>query len=139
MRLEGQIFKNKGIYLIEVPALGLLSQAKTLSEAKRMAKFALEDFAGKTDFEAKVTFFSDRRFVIEGSDSRVVIGLMLRNLRQEKGLTIREVVDRLGAKSPRAYSAYENGERSPSSDKLAELIQAIDPDCTPVTHLVKVS
>lgn len=139
MRFEGQIFKNKGMYLVEVPALGLLSQGKSLAEAKKMARASLEDFIGKPDFEAKVTFLNEKRFIIEGSDSRYVIGLMLRSLRQKAGLTIRQVAEALGAKSPRAYSAYENGERLPSTDKLAELIRAIDPDCAPVTHLVKVS
>ena len=57
-----------------------------------------------------------------------MVSLLLRRQRQQSGLTLAQVAERLEAKSRNAYARYEQGVSVPTVDKLDELLRAIAPD-----------
>ena len=78
--------------------------------------------------------FAVRVLKVDGSgfevaaDTRPMISLLLRRQRQQSGLSLADVSERLGAKSRNAYARYEQGLTAPTVEKLAELLRAIAPD-----------
>ena len=137
MIFRGKVYKDKNYYLIEIPDLGLMSQSKTLKEAKKIIPSLILDLVDKNRLEISISFLNRSSFLIQSSEPKYLIGLMLSHLRKSKGLTVREVCQNLNFKSTRAYTAYEYGEKMPSPKKLEELIQGIDHAYVPVTELVK--
>jgi transcriptional regulator with XRE-family HTH domain len=57
-----------------------------------------------------------------------MISLLLRRQRQQSGLSLAAVAQRLGARSRNAYARYEQGLTAPTVEKLDELLRAIAPD-----------
>ncbi len=61
-----------------------------------------------------------------------MIALMLKRQREAHRLTLIEVAQRLGQKSPNAYARYEQGKSLPTVEKLNKLMKAIDPGFEPI-------
>jgi transcriptional regulator with XRE-family HTH domain len=70
---------------------------------------------------------ASRVFHFDTRESPNGISQLLKTLREEKGLTVREVIARLGYRSKTAYLQYEQGLRTPSLELFEKLIFAIDP------------
>ena len=86
---------------------------------------AMVDRAG---FRAQALLVGNEDVEITASDLGPMIGLLLQRQRQQSGLSLAEVADRLGAKSRNAYARYERGDSLPTVTKLDELLHAISPD-----------
>jgi hypothetical protein len=61
------------------------------------------------------------------SEKKLLLSLSLIKQRQESKLTVRDVSDRLGSKSPNAYAKYERGRINISIDKFDQLLFAVNP------------
>lgn len=140
MKFEGYLKKPKSndkFWPVEIPALGIHTQGKSLKHALEMAKDAIETTIDRHNFTVTIQLLDDSSFSIEANDPRPLIALLLRRQRQAKGLTLMEVAKRLRSTSPNSYGRYEQGRVMPSLDKLTQLLKAIDDDLEPILRFKK--
>ena len=134
MEMEGRIWKEGKFWIIEVPALDAMTQAKTRKEALNMLADLVIEMA-RSYFEAEVekglsiTIHDYKKDAIgvTASNNRLFLALSLRRQREKSGSTVREASQRLGSKSPNAYAQYEKGKTSISIDKYEALLTAANP------------
>jgi DNA-binding XRE family transcriptional regulator len=129
MKLEGRIWKSRTsrYWLAEARELDLVTQGTSRKDAVAMLADAVESLVDQAPFHVQIALAKDGRCTIGSSDDTRLIALMLRRLRGREGLSVREVAERLGSKSPNAYSQYETGRVAPSIDTLTKLVAALNP------------
>jgi hypothetical protein len=128
MRFAGRIWKEGSSWLVEVPALDIMTQGSTKREALEMIADAIEGHVDRAGFEVTVFYRKGDTIEIGSSDVASLTALYLRRRRQASGLTLVEVARRLGARSHNAYARYEQGKAVPTIEKLAELLAVVDGD-----------
>ena len=134
MELEGKVWKSKNQWLVELPALDVMTQADSREEALLIIKDAVMETVlsyfkndVSKDFDIKVNDYKKGVIGITTTDNSLMLALSLRRQREKSGLTIREAAERLGSKSPNAYAQYEKGRIRISLDKYESLLQAANP------------
>lgn len=136
MDFEGRLIKpdKSGLWLVEIPALDVMTQGKSRKDALRMIKDAVtellrEHYTGKLGrgFRLFVDEFEDNIIGIRASDSRFLFALALRRQREKNGSTVRDAAKRLNARSPNAYAQYEQGRVLPSMQRYEVLLMAANP------------
>jgi predicted RNase H-like HicB family nuclease len=137
MRFEGRTWKDKGskYWLIEVPLLDVTTQGTSKEDAYRMIADAIEALIHQKGFKIDARSAGGGNFTIGASDENALIALMLKRQREAHHLTLVELANRLGQKSPNAYARYEQGKSVPTVEKLKELMKAIDPGFEPVLKI----
>lgn len=128
MHFAGKLSRDGKWWLAEVPIFGAMTQGRSRKEALEMIADWFTSMVGRLDFEVRVHAGSGNEFEVSSDDLRTMVSMMLRCQRQQSGLTLGEVADRLQAKSRNAYARYEQGLSVPSVEKLDELLRAIAPD-----------
>ena len=126
MRIEGHLWKEGRFWIVEIPALDLMTQGLSKTEAYRVAGTVVEDVVGKDEFKVTVRKSGKDGFVLETNDSLEMISLLLRRQRMKKGISVREASHLMGSNSPNAWGAYEQGKRAPTLDQLERMIRVID-------------
>lgn len=129
MVLEGIIFKDKNYWLVEIPALDLMTQGRTKKKAYEMVVDAIESLVNKKGFKVSVycpPSLGKIGFTVVANDAKQMAALLLKRQRAKSGKTIRQIVKILKLKSPRAYSQYEEGDSLPSIPKIEEFIGAMN-------------
>ena len=126
MRIEGHMWKDGKFWIVEIPALDLMTQGLSKVEAYRVAGTVVEDVVGKDEFKVTVRKSGKDGFVLETNDSLEMISLLLRRQRMKKGISVREASRLMGSNSPNAWGAYEQGKRAPTLDQLERMIRALD-------------
>lgn len=137
MEFRGKVWKTEGRppWVIEVKSLGITTQGYTKKEALSMLQDAvrlyLEHYFNQ---KPKVKIIDHGKGVVgvTCSEKRLLLSLSLIKQREESKLTVREVSDRLGSKSPNAYAKYERGKINISIDKFDQLLQAVNPNLSGV-------
>lgn len=128
MHFAGKLSRDGKWWLAEVPIFGAMTQGRSRKEALEMIADWFTSMVGRRDFKVRVHAGSGDEFEVSSDDLRTMVSMMLRRQRQQSGLTLGEVADRLEAKSRNAYARYEQGLSVPSVEKLDELLRAIAPD-----------
>jgi hypothetical protein len=128
MHFPGKLQRDGKQWLAEVPVFDAMTQGRTRAEALDMIADWFATMVERRDFTVRVVNVRASGFEVAASDTRPVIGLLLRRQRQKSGLSLADVAQRLGAKSRNAYARYEQGSTAPTVDKLVELLKAIAPD-----------
>ena len=128
MRFEGRVFKEGKWLAIEVPVLGVYTQARTKRSAYAMIKDAIEEMADVDGFEVQIFPGRGEYFEVGSVDQGTLFAFLLRRQRQVRGLSLADVAKRLGLKSRNAYARYEQGKAIPTVEKLAQLLKAVNPD-----------
>ena len=133
MKLTGNIWKGRsdGLWIIEIPLLDLMTQAKTKNGAPEMVKDAIETLINDDTFTIEASLHGNQ-LLIAANNPKLLIALILRRQRRRKNLTLEEVAKHLKARSINEYAQYEQGKHQPSFEKFAKLLQAIDPELCPV-------
>jgi len=134
MEFEGTVWKEGRFWLIEIPALDVMTQGKTKKEALKMAQDAtaglvecyFESQMGK-HFSVTINDYSNGIIGVTSNDTKLLLALSLRRQREKSQSTVREVSERLGSKSPNAYAQYEKGRINISLDKYEQLLMAANP------------
>lgn len=124
MILEGRIEKSGRWWAVEIPSIGLFTQGRTRKEAEAMTADALETLAGKA-LGASARVDGDRIYV-EAQDTAAMVAFVLRSRRANSHLTLAQVAQRIGIKSPNAYARYEQGRSVPTVSMLDRLLRAVD-------------
>ena len=136
MLFEVQAEKDGKFWLIEVPALDVMTQGRTKKGACQMLVDAIELLIGCPNSEVRIHVTKKgQQLFLSASDPDRLIALMLRRQREKYGLTLEQAAQRLGSKSPNAFARYEQGTARPTLAKLLELMQAIDPNLVPLLSL----
>ena len=131
MIFEGKVSapaRGERFWEVKIPQLGVFTQGSSERNAYAMAADALETLVDEKNFRVNVVPTHGGRFLVRATDSRPLIARWLYRMRVGSGLSLREAAARLGASSTEAWARYESGRASPTMDKLAELVQAVEPD-----------
>jgi len=135
MRIEGNIQKSGRWWAVEVPLLLVYTQGKTKKEAFKMAKSAVEELVDVKGFKIDVEESDKNVFSIGANDDSMLMAFALQQQRASRNLSIRDIAEKMGSKSPTSYSRYEKGTVKPSLDKFSELLRAIDEDLEPILKI----
>jgi hypothetical protein len=127
MRFLGRLRRDGKHWLAEVPVFAAMTQGRTQAEALAMIADWFATMVDRPRFSVRVVKVRASSFEV-AADTRPMISLLLRRQRQQSGLSLAAVAERLGAKSRNAYARYEQGTTAPTVEKLAELLKAIAPD-----------
>ena len=127
MRFPGRLRRDGKHWLAEVPVFVAMTQGRTRADALAMITDWFATMVDQPRFSVRVVNVHGASFEI-AADTRPMISLLLRRQRQQSGLSLAAVAQRLGARSRNAYARYEQGVTVPTVDKLAELLRAIAPD-----------
>jgi predicted RNase H-like HicB family nuclease len=136
MRVEATIHSEKeGGFSVHIPAFALWTQGETLEECQTMAVDAVVSALESESTNAGLSF-SDKVFAFAENEKQFTIKLptregvmlMVKQLRQETGLSLAEMTKATGNKSKNATLQYEKGRREPGVQKLEELLGALGMD-----------
>lgn len=125
MRFEGRTFRAGRLWAVEIPILGIVTQGRSKKDAYAMAADAVEALVDSAGFRAEVFPGAGEYFEIGSENSAALTALLLRRQRVLRGLSLREVAQRLGAKSLNSYARYEQGRAVPTMERLARLLAAV--------------
>ncbi len=125
MRFVGRVFKVGRHWAIEVPILGVVTQGRTRKEAFEMIADAIETLVSKRGFRVEVFPGEGEYFEVGSPNVAALTALLLRRQRVKRGLTLSDVMRRMGAKSLNSYARYEQGRSIPSVERLSQLLAAV--------------
>lgn len=133
MELEGKFWKNGKFWLIEVPAIEVMTQGHTKAKALKMIADAVEGLVTcyfpdeANDFKVYIKEYKNGVIGVSTSNNSLMLAFSLRRQRELSKSTIREVSERLGSNSPNAYARYEKGRSRISLDQYERLLHAVNP------------
>jgi predicted RNase H-like HicB family nuclease len=133
MELEGKIWKDGKLWLIEVPAIEVMTQGHSRKEALKMLCDAIEGLVScyfpdqSEDFKVSVHDYKKGIIGVSTSNNSLMLAFSLRRQREVSKSTVREVSERLGSNSPNAYARYEKGRVRISLDQYERLLHAVNP------------
>jgi hypothetical protein len=125
MRFQGKLYKDGKFWLVEVPVFAAMTQGRTRKEALAMIADWFVTMIDRSGFAVTVHEGKQGNFEISTSDTKAMVGLLLRRQRQLHGLSLTDAAERLGAKSRNAYARYEQGSSMPTVEKLDKLLHAV--------------
>jgi predicted RNase H-like HicB family nuclease len=133
MELEGKIWKEGRWWIVEVPCLNITSQGRTKKDAFLMIKDAVFELMQSyfsnlsEEFNITVHDYKGDSFGLTSNDNKLLLSFLLIRQREESGLSIRDVAERLSSKNPNSYAQYERGKMNFSIDQYEKLMHAINP------------
>lgn len=133
MELEGKIWKSGKFWLVEVPAIQVMTQGHSREEAIMMLVDAVEGLidcyfpSESKGFNVDVLEYKRGVIGVSTSNNSLMLAFSLRRQREVSKSTVREVSERLGSNSPNAYARYEKGRARISLDQYERLLQAVNP------------
>ncbi len=122
---NGNVWKKGKTWLIEIPALDIVTQGKSKKSALFMIKDAIEELVNEKSFRIKITPTNDNKFIVWANDVAPLLALMLKRQRMKNGLSLFDMQERLHTKSRNAYAQYEQGRSVPSMQKFFEFLNAM--------------
>lgn len=126
MRIQGKLRKTGKYVAVEIESLGIYTQGKSHRDALAMAKDAVAMMLEVPLKAIEIKELNQNEFMIVGPTAKI-IGLILKQLRLNSGLSQRDVAKRMKQKSINGYVRYESGKAIPSIVKLEEIVSAINP------------
>lgn len=127
MKLPGRYWKSNKFWLIEVPALDILTQGTTQKEALLMIKDATESLINNDNVEIAIHQNKKGEFTISCNQNKYLIALMLKRIRRANSVTIQEIINKLGLSSKNSYAQYEQAKSEPTLSKISQFLEAINP------------
>ncbi len=126
MYLNGHIWKEGRHWLIEIPALDIMTQGDTKKEAFEMISDAVESHINCKGFKTTLIVNANNSFYLTANTLSYLVALMLKRQRIKNGLSLADVANRLNLKSRNAYAQYEQGRSLPSLTKIHDFLNAIN-------------
>lgn len=129
MLFEGKIHKknkNEKHMTVDVKDLDIMTQAKSLKDAHKMIKNALEELFYEFKVSVNIIPVSDTKFFVGTDNLLPFIARFLRVQRTNANLSLQDMANRLGYSSRSTYAQYEQAKCLPSLEKLSEFLKAFD-------------
>jgi len=123
---KGKVWKEGHFWLIEVPALDVITQGTTKEEAFEMIADAIESLVNMKGFSVHVKRTGQHEFIVSAEPAAPLIALMFKRQRAKKGLTVEDMRRRLAARSRNEYYQYEQGKSTPGIDKILQILKALE-------------
>jgi len=142
MELEGKVWKDGRLWIVEIPCLNVSTQGKTRKNALFMIQDAvfelMNSYFGGLDkkFKISINDYKKDAFGLTSNDNKLLLSFLLIRQREENGLSIRDVAKRLESKSPNSYAQYEKGRINFSIDQYEKLMHAINPKRISILRVV---
>lgn len=143
MELEGKIWKEDKLWLVEVPSIDVCTQGHTRKEALLMVEDAIMELIAEyfhademKGFKLQISDHEKNIIGIKTSNNNLMLSFSLIRQREMSKSTVREVAKRLGSKSPNAYAQYERGKMRITLDQYERLLQAVNPYSPPTLRVV---
>lgn len=134
MEFEGKIWKDGEYWLVEVPAIDVCTQGVSREDALKMIVDALETlvegyFPNENIKGLKLIAhdYGKKEIGITSSNNSLMVSLSLIRQREISKSTVRDVVKRLGSKSPNVYAQYERGDVNITLNQYEKLLEAVNP------------
>jgi len=133
MELEGKLWKSGKFWLVEVPAVEVMTQGHSREDALSMIGDAIEGLVDcyfpneSKNFKVSITEYKRGVIGVSSSNNSLMLAFSLRRQREASKSTVREVSERLGSNSPNSYARYEKGRARVSLDQYERLLQAVNP------------
>jgi predicted RNase H-like HicB family nuclease/DNA-binding XRE family transcriptional regulator len=123
---NGKVWKDGKLWLVEIPALDVMTQGHSKKDALFMIKDAIEELVDEKSFHVKVVPAEKKsEFIIYANNVAPLVALMLKRQRVKNGLSLADMQERLHAKSRNTYAQYEQGRCAPTVQKLVEFLSAM--------------
>lgn len=126
--LEGRVWKDGRSWLIEVPALDIMTQGKSKADAFEMIRDAIETHVHVDSFSVSITPQGTDGFIVSAETQRdvaLLIGLMLKRQRAKNHLSLEDMRKRLNVRSRSNYAQYEKGASVPGIVLLSKFVEAM--------------
>jgi hypothetical protein len=142
MELEGKIWKDGRGWIVEIPCLNITTQGRTKKDAFLMIQDAvfelMKSYFNKLNKAFKITIhdYKGDHFGLTSNDSKLLLSFLLIRQREESGLSIRDVAERLSSRNPNSYAQYEKGKINFSIDQYEKLMHAINPNRTRILRVI---
>ena len=134
MEIEGKVWKEGNMWLVEIPSLDAMTQGKTRQRVVAMAKNLVIEMLQayfpnemQDGFQVTISDSKEGLISITANETKLLLALSLRRQREKSGSTVKEAAERLGSKSPNAYAQYERGQTSITIEKFEHLLIAANP------------
>ena len=140
MQLEGKIYRDGKFWLVEVPALDLMTQGSTRDEAIFMIKDAIEELIDCYFDDNSINIFVndyENDLIGIGCDNiKALFAFSLKRQREKNDFSIREMSAKLDSNSPNAYARYEKGRTKITLERYDQIIKAMNPESDTLIRLV---
>jgi DNA-binding XRE family transcriptional regulator len=124
------------VWLIEVFALGAMTQGRTRKDAFEMMTDWVRNALRKPEFHVVFHSSGNRaEFTMGAEQDGPLLALLLRRQRELNGVSLSEAAQRLGVSSKNAYARYERGDCNPTLGKLKQLMKAVQPNAEVVVSI----
>jgi DNA-binding XRE family transcriptional regulator/predicted RNase H-like HicB family nuclease len=132
--MNGRAWQDKDWYLIEIPALDLMTQGTDIDDALFMINDALAlhlEELGVDGFDPNSSHWTDKDqgfFSISVPWNKRIVGFMMQRLRHRTNLSQRDLAKKLGYSSHNSIAAYESGKIQPTLEKFSEIMSGLGID-----------
>ena len=129
--MQGKVWRKKNWYVVEIPALDLMTQGKNKDDALYMINDALSlhlEELGVKGFDPDGSCWVDKdhgNFSVAVPWSKKVVGFMMQRLRDRTNLSQRDLAKKLGYSSHNSIAAYETGKIQPTLEKFSEIMSGL--------------
>lgn len=123
---KGRYWKEGRFWVIEVPALDVVTQGTSKNDALEMIADAVESLVNTKGFKVDVKQLSKGEFSISSSSVTPLIALFFKRQRLKKNLTIEDMRTRMHTRSRNEYYQYEQGKSAPGIEKILQILKALE-------------
>lgn len=123
---KGRFRKEGRFWVIEVPALDVVTQGTSKDDALEMIADAIESLVNTKGFKVDVKQLNKEEFSISSQSVTPLMALFFKRQRQKKGLTIEDMRARMHTKSRNEYYQYEQGKSAPGIEKILQILKALE-------------
>jgi predicted RNase H-like HicB family nuclease len=128
MQLRGRIYKDGRFWVVECDALKAYTQGTSRKDGLEMMKDWLRGMLDDPKFDFQIFAAKDGDFVMEFTDPRRVLGLVLHQQRNAAGMTLQEVAEKAGVASRSTVAQAEKGSNEISISRLGDLLRVMGID-----------
>jgi predicted RNase H-like HicB family nuclease len=123
---KGRYWKEGRFWVIEVPALDVVTQGTSKDDALEMIADAVESLVNIKGFKIEVKQLNKGEFAVSSTSVTPLIALFFKRQRLKKGLTIEDMRARMHTRSRNEYYQYEQGKSAPGIEKILQILKALE-------------
>lgn len=106
MKIEGKIYKSGKFWMVEVPALDLMTQGMSRKEGYEMVADMIETIVDQPGFKTTIEPVGSDRFYLGANNERALVTLAFRRARERRGYSIRQTSKERGSMKLDAFTKH---------------------------------